>query len=192
MAQKPAYDAIVIGVSAGGLNALTRVLEKLPADFPVPVIVVQHRAKDDRSLLEEVVQQRCKVYVKQADEKEAAKQGIVYFAPPDYHLLIERDGTFSLTHDSPVNFSRPSIDILFETAAEVFKNKLLGIILTGANQDGAEGMEMIRQNGGTTIAQDPNTAEYPEMPRAAIKTGSIQHVMPLDDISRFLLSSIKA
>jgi two-component system chemotaxis response regulator CheB len=191
MEQQPLYDAIVIGVSAGGLNALTLLFEKLPSGFPIPVIVVQHRARDDRWLLEEVVQRKCKMHVKQADEKEAIKGGTVYFAPPDYHLLIEKDGTFSLTHDLPVNFSRPSIDVLFETAADVFKTRLLGIILTGANHDGAEGMRVIRRLGGTTIAQDPATADYPEMPNAAIKTGCIQHIMKLEDICRFLLNSIK-
>ena len=185
------YDAIVVGVSAGGLNALTRLLEKLPFNFPVPVIVVQHRARDDRSLLEEVVQQKCEVHVKQADEKETVKGGTVYFAPPDYHLLIEKDGTFSLTHDMPVNYSRPSIDVLFETAADVFRARLLGIILTGANHDGAEGISAISRYGGTTIAQDPATAEYPEMPNAAIRTGCVQHIMKLEDINRFLLNSIK-
>lgn len=191
MLQEAKYDAIVIGVSAGGLNATTRILENLPAGFPVPVIVVQHRARDDRWLLEEVVQRKCNMQVKQADEKERIKKGIVYFAPPDYHLLIEKDGTFSLTNEVPVNFSRPSIDILFETAAEVFNDRLLGIILTGANNDGAGGIQMIRKLGGTTIAQKPASAEYPEMPLAAIETGSVQHVMDLDEISRFLLSCLK-
>ena len=191
MNQNLVYDAIVIGVSAGGLSALTRLLENLPSDFPIPIVVVQHRARDDRSLLEEVVQQKCKVHVKQADEKEVAKGGVIYFAPPDYHLLIEKDGTFSLTHDPPVSYSRPSIDVLFETAADVFKNRLLGIILTGANSDGAQGIRVMSRYGGTTIAQDPATAEYPEMPNAAIRTGCIQHIMKLEDISRFLLNSIK-
>jgi two-component system chemotaxis response regulator CheB len=131
------------------------------------------------------------MHVRQADEKESIKGGVIYFAPPDYHLLIEKDGTFSLTHDLPVNYSRPSIDVLFETAADVFKTRLLGIILTGANHDGAEGIRAISRYGGTTIAQDPETAEYPEMPKAAIKTGCIQHIMKLEDISRFLLNSIK-
>jgi two-component system chemotaxis response regulator CheB len=185
------YEAVVIGVSAGGLYALTRVLGALPAGFPVPIIVVQHRSRDERFLLEEVLQTKCKVHIKQADEKEAIRPGIVYFAPADYHLLIEKDKTFSLTFDEPVNYSRPSIDILFETAAEVYKNNLLGIILTGANKDGAKGMKCIHKRGGTTIAQRPDTADFPEMPKAAIKTGSIQHVMTLDEIRDFLLDKMK-
>lgn len=185
------YDAIAIGVSAGGLYALTHILEALPAGFPLPVIVVQHRAKDERFLLEEVLQTKCNVLIKQADEKEAIQPGVVYLAPPDYHLLVEKDKTFSLSFDEPVNYSRPSIDVLFETAADVFRNKLLGIILTGANKDGAMGMKYIEKRGGTTIAQQPQTADYPEMPKAAIKTGSVQHVMNLDEIRNFLLGCMK-
>jgi len=187
MEMKYEYDAIVIGVSAGGLYALMHILQPLPARYPLPVIIVQHRAKDERDLLEEVLQQKCKIRIKQADEKEPIQRGVVYFAPPDYHLLIESNGTFSLTYDAPVNYARPSIDVLFETAAEVFKQRLLGIILTGANSDGARGIKKISLLGGTTIAQQPETAEYPEMPRAAIKTGYVQHILDPDAIGDFLL-----
>jgi two-component system chemotaxis response regulator CheB len=182
------YDAIVIGASAGGLYAMFRILQPLPADFPVPVIVVQHRSKDERALLEEVLQQKCKIDIKQADEKELIQPGRIYFAPPDYHLLVERNGTFSLSFDAPVNYSRPSIDVLFETAADVFKDGLLGIILTGANKDGALGIKKISLAGGTTIAQQPETADYPEMPRAAISTGFVQHILTPDKIGEFLLT----
>jgi two-component system chemotaxis response regulator CheB len=185
------YEAIVMGVSAGGLYALTHILSALPAGFPTPVIVVQHRSKDERFLLEEVLQTKCRIHIRQADEKEAIAPGIVYFAPADYHLLIEKDKTFSLSIDAPVNFSRPSVDILFETAADVYKNKLLGIILTGANKDGARGVKCIRKRGGTTIAQRPDTADFPEMPKSAITTGSIQHVMTLDEIRDFLLDHMQ-
>jgi two-component system chemotaxis response regulator CheB len=191
METKRKYDAIVIGASAGGLHALISILTPLPANYPIAVIVVQHRAKDERSLLEEVMRHKCHIGIKQADEKEAIQPGFVYFAPPNYHLLIESNGTFSLSYDAPVNFSRPSIDVLFETAADVFKKKLLGIILTGANKDGAEGMKKIRASGGTTIAQQPGTAEYPEMPQAAISTGAIQHILTPEAIGSFLLECIK-
>jgi two-component system, chemotaxis family, protein-glutamate methylesterase/glutaminase len=190
MELKKAYDAIVVGASAGGLYIMTRILQPLPVNFPLPVIVVQHRSKDERSLLEEVLQQKCTVRIKQADEKELIQKGIVYFAPPDYHLLIESDRSFSLSFDAPVNFSRPSIDVLFESAADVYKESLLGIILTGANGDGARGMKKISMLGGTTIAQSPQTADYPEMPKAAINTGYIQHIMSPDEISRYLLTLI--
>jgi two-component system, chemotaxis family, protein-glutamate methylesterase/glutaminase len=190
MELKKAYDAIVIGASAGGLYVMTRILQPLPANFPLPVIVVQHRSKDERSLLEEVLQQKCNVRIKQADEKELIQGGAVYFAPPDYHLLIENDRSFSLSFDAPVNFSRPSIDVLFESAAEVYKDRLLGIILTGANSDGARGIKKISMLGGSTIAQRLETADYPEMPKAAINTGYIQHIMSPEEISQYLLTLI--
>ncbi|MBO9205149.1 MULTISPECIES: chemotaxis protein CheB [Niastella] len=185
------YDAIVIGASAGGLYIMIRILKLLPANFNIPIIVVQHRAKDERTLLEEVLQQKCKVKIKQADEKELIQPGNVYFAPPDYHLLIENDGTFSLNCDPPVNYSRPSIDVLFETAADVYKQRLLAIILTGANKDGSYGIKKIALQGGTTIAQLPETADYPEMPRAAISTGHVQLVLDADAIGQFLLNTMK-
>jgi len=191
MNPKYAYDAIVIGASAGGLYAMMRMLKALPADYPIPVIIVQHRSKDERQLLEEVLQQHCSIHIKQADEKEKIRAGIVYIAPPDYHLLIEKDGTFSLSFDAPVNYSRPSIDVLFETAAGVFKEKLLGIILTGANKDGAQGIKEISLQGGTTIAQQPDTADYPEMPRAAINTGFVRYILTPDGIGDFLLDCMK-
>jgi two-component system chemotaxis response regulator CheB len=184
---KNEFDAIVMGASAGGLHALTRILQLLPPNYQLPVVVVQHRSKDQRNLLEEVLQQKCKVHIKQADEKELIQRGTVYIAPPDYHLLIESNGSFSLSFDPPVNFSRPSIDVLFETAADVFKQRLLGIILTGANSDGAQGIKKISLLGGTTIAQDPETADHPEMPRAAINTGHVQHILNPDAIGDFLL-----
>ena len=191
MKDKNVYDAIVIGASAGGLHALTRILQPLPGGFPVPVMVVQHRARDERNLLEEVLQQKCKVRIKQADEKEVIEKGVVYFAPPDYHLLIEKDRTFSLSFDVPVNFSRPSIDVLFETAADVYNERLLGIILTGANNDGAAGIMKISMRGGNTIAQSPETADYADMPKAAINTGYVRHIMSIDEISRYLLALVK-
>jgi two-component system chemotaxis response regulator CheB len=182
------YEAVVIGASAGGLYALSAILEALPVNFRIPVIIVQHRSKDERTLLEEVLAHKCRIRIKQADEKETIEKGIVYFAPADYHLLIERNRTFSLSCDARVNFSRPSIDVLFETASEVYKNKLLAIILTGANNDGAEGMRLVKEKGGTTIAQNPLTAQYPVMPKAALDTGSIQHVLDLREIRSFLIN----
>ncbi|SEO83527.1 chemotaxis protein CheB [Niastella yeongjuensis] len=185
------YDAIVIGASAGGLYIMIRILKLLPANFGIPIIVVQHRSKDERTLLEEVLQQKCKVTIKQADEKEMIQPGTVYFAPPDYHLLIENDGSFSLSCDAPVNYSRPSIDVLFETAAEVYKERLLAIILTGANKDGSNGIKKIATMGGTTIAQSLETADYREMPQAAINTGFVQLVLTPEAIGQFLLDTMK-
>lgn len=182
------YEAVVIGTSAGGLYALTTILEALPVDFPLPVIIVQHRSREERTLLEEVLKQKCKIKIRQADEKEMIQKGIVYFAPPDYHLLIERDHTFSLSYDERVNYSRPSIDVLFESAAYAYKSNLLAIILTGANHDGAAGIKVVRNLGGTTVAQDLKDALYPAMPRAAIETGGVQFVLSLNEIKAFLLN----
>jgi two-component system chemotaxis response regulator CheB len=183
---KPIFSAIVIGVSAGGLHALIHIFEHLPADFPIPIIVVQHRGKDYKELLEQVLQTKCLLKVKQADEKEKIEAGYIYTAPADYHLLIELDKTFSLTSDVYVKYSRPSINLLFETAAEVYKKDLLGIILTGASSDGSEGLLEIKRNGGYTIAQNPEMAEYPYMPQSAIAIGAVEIILSLDDIKHYL------
>lgn len=180
------YPVVVIGCSAGGLAALTYLLEKLPADFWVPIIIVQHRAKSHDDLLEKTLQHKCKVKIKQADEKEPIRKAYVYVAPPDYHLLVEQDETFSLSVET-VGYSRPSINVLFETAAEMFGNRLTGIVLTGASNDGAEGIKAISENGGTTIAQDPTEATHPVMPRSAIDTGAVQHVLKLEKIILHLI-----
>jgi two-component system chemotaxis response regulator CheB len=179
---------IVIGTSAGGLRALSILLEKLPVHYPFPVIVVQHRSKDHKELLEEVLQGKCRIKIKQADEKEKIEGGIVYIAPPDYHLLVETDRTFSLSSDTETLYSRPSIDVLFESAAIAYKNELTGIILTGSNNDGASGIAAIKENGGTTIAQNPLEAEYSRMPKASIETKSVEHIWTLTEIYTYLLN----
>lgn len=184
------YRAIVIGTSAGGLYALIKILSKLPSSFPLPVAIVQHRSKDQKDLLEEVLQSKCKIKIKQADEKEAIKNGIVYFAPPDYHLLIEDDQTFSLSADEPWLYSRPSIDILFESAAMVYREQLIAIILTGANRDGSRGIVAVNNFGGLTIAQQPDEAEYPDMPQAAIDTKKIKYIWTIGQINEFLIKSM--
>lgn len=188
MRNKTVYKAIVIGTSAGGLTALSSLLKVLPADYPFPIIIVQHRIKDQRCLLEEVLQYQCALTIKQADEKEAIKNGVVYIAPPDYHLLIEEDRTFSLSVDEHVLFSRPAIDVLFESAAIVFREQLVGILLTGASRDGAQGMSTIKEYGGKTIVQQPEEADFPFMPEAAIKTGMIDQVCTLLEMQHFLLN----
>lgn len=184
------YEAIVIGTSAGGLFALSSLLQNLPANYHLPLIIVQHRSKDQKNLLEDVLQARCQIRIKQADEKERITKGFVYIAPPDYHLLIERDKTFSLSADEPIRFSRPSIDVLFESAALTYRNSLIGIILTGANNDGSAGMKEIAQYGGLTIAQKPEEAEYPVMPAAALKKTQIQYIWTLSEIEDFLLNHL--
>ena len=180
------HKAVVIGVSAGGLDVLGRLLPLIPASFPLPVIVVQHlHPLQDRSFLE-ILGRSCALVVREAEEKEKALPGVVYFAPPNYHLMLESDATFSLSVDEKVNYSRPSMDVLFETAAEAFGPGLIGIILTGAGRDGAVGLRRIKENGGTTIVQDPATAQFPIMPMAAMEETKVDHVMNIEEIARFL------
>lgn len=190
--QKPVqYGAVVIGASAGGLNALSTLLSGLPENYTLPIVIVQHRAKEERDLLENVLQQKCVIKIKQADEKEEIKGGFIYVAPANYHLLVERDRTFSLSSNKTVNYSRPSIDILFETAAEVYKDELVGIILTGANDDGANGMKSIFSHNGMTIVQNPDEAQYPVMPKASIRTGAVKRILLLNEIQQFLIQLSK-
>jgi len=183
------FEAVVIGASAGGLQALILLLEDLPEDYRLPFIIVQHRGKDHRELLEELLQTKCLLNVKQADEKESILPGNVYIAPPDYHLLIEHDRTFSLTTDIHVNYSRPSIDLLLESAADVYHKHLIGIVLTGSNSDGTKGLLQIKHAGGLTIAQEPSTAEYSFMPESAVRAGAAIRVLTLQEI-KFYLQSI--
>ena len=179
-------EAIVIGVSAGGLYALSSLLEDLPAKYPLRVIIVQHRYRDPKDLLEQILQTRCQIKIKQADEKEKIEKNTIYFAPPDYHLLIEEDLTFSLSDDALVSYSRPSIDVLFESAALVYGTMLTGILLTGANSDGTNGLLAILKNGGDTIVQSPAEAQFPYMPQSAIDKGAAKRILTLAGIKKVL------
>jgi two-component system, chemotaxis family, protein-glutamate methylesterase/glutaminase len=180
------YEAIVIGVSAGGIEALGKILPKLPKDFSPAVIIVQHMNASSNDFLARYFDEMCSLRVKQADEKEMALPGTVYIAPPNYHLMLEDDRTFSLSIDAPVNFARPSIDILFETAAVVYGARLVGVVLTGASSDGSHGLRAIKNSGGLTVVQDPNTAEADFMPKSAIAVAEPDYVLPLEDIGGFL------
>ena len=180
------YQAVVMGLSAGGLNALQILLPTLPVAFTMPIVIVQHlHPQQERSFLEWLAR-ACSLPVREAEEKESARPGIVYFAPPNYHLLIESDRTFSLSIDPKVNFSRPSIDVLFETAAEVYGRWLIGIVLTGASRDGAAGLRRIKENGGLAIVQDPADAQSPAMPSAALTETAVDHVLKLTEIGELL------
>lgn len=180
------YEAVVIGTSAGGLAALTRVLSELRKDYPRPILLVQHRAKDSRELFEDILQKKCQLTIRQPEEKEKILAGCVYVAPPDYHMLVETDRTIAFSVEPPVQFSRPSIDVLFQSAAIVYQDKLVGIILTGSNNDGASGIKTISTFGGLTIAQDPAEAQYSFMTQAAINTKRVEFVWDLATIARFL------
>ncbi|MEE8479635.1 MAG: chemotaxis protein CheB, partial [Desulfobacterales bacterium] len=174
-------------VSAGGMNALPVVLSPLPPDFPLPVVVVHHVSPDsNNSYFISSLDERIQLKVKEADEKEPIMRGYVYIAPVNYHLLVEDDETFSLSVDAKVNYSRPSIDVLFESAVEVYKSKLIGIILTGANNDGAKGLKKINQHDGLAIVQDPKEAESDAMPRAALAACKADYVLSLEEIAGFL------
>lgn len=182
-------EAIVIGASAGGIDALSLLLPELPASLRAPVFVVQHLPKDRPSLLVEVFSSKCAWRVREAEDKETVEPGCIYFAPPDYHLLLEADGPQTvLSADEPVNFSRPSIDVLFESAADVYGSRLVGIILTGASQDGAAGLRKVQQSGGLTIVQQPSTAYAPLMAESARRLHPVDHVLELNDIAALLKS----
>lgn len=180
------FEAVVIGVSAGGFKALQVLVSGLPENLPVPLIIVQHRMASTDNYMVTSLDKKCRLSVKEADEKERILPGTVYIAPADYHLLIEKDRTFSLSTDEPVCYSRPSVDVLFETAADVYKSALIGIILTGANADGSQGIKKIKKLGGVTIAQDPKTAEASMMPLCAIQTNSVDYIVSLENISLFI------
>lgn len=181
------YDAIVIGVSSGGLNALKIIFAALPVHFSIPIIIVQHLGAHSDSNWIKILNEKSHLEIKEADEKEKIEKGKIYFAPPNYHLLIEKDKTFSLTIDQRVSFARPSIDVLFETAAEAYTNKLIGVVLTGSNYDGTEGIKRIKECGGLAIIQDPKTAESAYMPTSAIAAIVPDYVLPLEDIAEVLL-----
>lgn len=180
------FDAVVIGTSAGGLNAMEAILPRLSKAIPVPILVVQHVSPNSESYMVRHFEKRCSLRVKEAEDKEVAAAGVVYFAPPNYHLLVELDGTLSLSTEERVNYSRPSIDVLFKAAAEAYGDGLIGIILTGANHDGAEGLARVAELGGLTIIQSPATAEAKEMPQAALDALSPNHVLSLEEIGNFL------
>jgi two-component system chemotaxis response regulator CheB len=179
-------DAIVVGASAGAIQALSRILPALPADYPIPVLAVVH-VPPGRSDLAALLRTRCQVNVKEAEDKEPILPGHVYFGPPGYHLLVEEDRTVSLSSDEPVLYSRPSIDVLFETAADSYGERLVGVILTGANEDGAEGLRAVAAAGGVTLTEEPSAAFQAAMPLAALARCPSALAMTLDDIAAYLL-----
>ena len=180
------YQAVVCGVSAGGLDALKTLLSIVTSDFEPALVIVQHLHPQQDDFLVAHLGKVCRLPVIEAREKEAVKGGVVYLAPANYHLLIETDKTFSLCADEKVNFSRPSIDVLFETAAEAYGADLIGMILTGASSDGSVGLRRIKEKGGLAIVQDPRTAEYPAMPMAALEETQVDHILSIDRIGRLL------
>ncbi|MCF8495716.1 MAG: chemotaxis protein CheB [Alphaproteobacteria bacterium] len=180
------HEAIVIGVSAGGMEALKSILSVLPPSFSIPVAIVQHVARTSDSYLVEYLNRLSVLTVKEAESGESLTPGTVYLAPPGYHLLIESDRTFSLSVDARVNFSCPSIDVLFESAAEVFRSRLVGVVLTGANADGSQGIRKIKEYGGLAVVQNPKTAQASYMPQAALNVVKPDFILNLEQIAPFL------
>jgi two-component system, chemotaxis family, protein-glutamate methylesterase/glutaminase len=185
------YCAVAAGVSMGGVEALGILLGGLPGDFPLPLLIAHHISPDSRSSLANFLGAHCAIHVKEADEGEMIVPGTAYLAPPNYHLLVERDGTLALSVDPPVNFARPSVDVLFESAARAFGPGLIGIILTGANSDGAKGLKMIKDKGGLAIVQDPKDAAADSMPRSALAAVNADHVLPLSEIGPLLCTLVE-
>ena len=185
-ARRSGVDALVIGASAGGIDALMRLLPALPPAPRFPVVVLLHLPDDRESRLAAVFQQHLAQPVLQAEDKAVLAPGSIYFAPPGYHLSIERERCFSLSQEEPVHFSRPSIDVLMTSAADAYGTKLCGIVLTGASADGAEGLAAIGEAGGLTIVQDPRDAEIATMPAAAIRARTPDHILTLGAIGALL------
>ena len=181
-----AVELVVVGASWGGMKAIGALLGGLPSGFGAAVALAQHRGVTSTGGLSQVLQRQSALPVKDADDKEPIRPGCVYLAPADYHLLVE-PGEFALSVDQHVQFSRPSIDVLFESAADAYGSRAVGVLLTGSNEDGAEGLRAIQRRGGLTIAQDPATAEAPAMPAAAIRAGAADKVLALTAIAPLLV-----
>lgn len=178
-------DLLIIACSAGGMFILIDLLESLNENVGFAVLVVVHRNEKFQSSLEQMAQQKCKLQVKEAEEKEQIMPGVVYFAPGGYHLLVERDKTISLDDSEPVNYCRPSIDVTMQSAVEVYKKHIVAILLSGANKDGAEGIRAIYKSGGITLVQNPISAEVDVMPRAAIATKAVVSVFSDDQLKSY-------
>ena len=180
-------EAVVIGASAGGVEALLTIFSELKPGFRLPIIVVLHLPEERRSQLAEVFARRLPLAVREVQDKQPIVPGTLYFAGPGYHVSIEQDHSFSLSQEEPVHYSRPAIDYLFESAADVYQQRLAAILLTGANRDDAKGLSVVQQSGGLTIVQDPDEAQVATMPRAALDLFQPDCILPLRGIGRLLV-----
>jgi two-component system chemotaxis response regulator CheB len=179
-------ELVVIGASAGAVEALSAVLPALSSSYPLPLVIVVHLPANAPSLLPTLFSEKCALGATEAQDKQPLIPGLAYFAPPDYHVLVEPSRVLSLNADDPVNFSRPSIDVLFESAAASLGPGVLGILLTGANSDGADGLRAIQRAGGYTVVQDPATAQFSAMPEAALRLFRPDRVLTLPQIAALL------
>jgi two-component system chemotaxis response regulator CheB len=180
------YKAVVIGGSAGSFQGVVKILSQLPKGFPLPIIMALHRLKHVRHGFVEALSLKSVVQVTEPNDKEAIKKGAIYLAPANYHMSIELGNNFALSTEEMVNNSRPAIDITLGTSAYVYKDKLIGILLSGANKDGASGMKQIKDRGGVTIVQDPAECMIETMPKAALSATKIDHVLKVDQIVDFM------
>lgn len=181
------FALVVMGTSLGGLSALERILSDLPGEFPLPLAVVQHRSVESGEAMLHILRAYSALPIREPNDKEPIRPGYVYIAPADYHLLIEAEA-FALTTEAPVYYARPSIDVLFDSAADCYAERVIGVVLTGASGDGARGAAHIKAQGGTVIVQDPASAECPVMPRAAIASTQVDYIVPLAGVAPLLLS----
>jgi two-component system chemotaxis response regulator CheB len=184
------FDIVAVAASAGGLTALGQILSGLPAEFPVPILIVQHLDPRHRSLMVEILEKRTPLNVEQAKDKVPVAPGTIYIAPPDYHLLVDADGTLALSHSELVHFVRPSADLLFESVAASYRERAIAVVLTGTGRDGSMGVKAIKTMGGTVVVQDEETSEFFGMPGAAIETKSVDFVLPLNDIAPALIALV--
>jgi len=183
---KPRFELLVMGCSLGGMHALQTILGALPDDFCLPIAIVQHRYKTSNEMLPAFFRKTSKLKVVDAEDKAWIRDGHVYLAPANYHLLVEK-GSFSLSVDEAVAHSRPSVDVLFESAADAYGPALIAVVLTGSNQDGARGAREVKERGGFLVVQDPKTAEAPSMPEAAIAAARVDRILPLERIGPYLV-----
>jgi two-component system chemotaxis response regulator CheB len=185
-----AFDVVALAASAGGLAALSQVLSALPPDFPAAMAVVQHLDPRHRSLMADILSRRTELKVKQAEEGDVVAPATVYIASPNRHLLVNPDGTLSLSQSELVHFVRPSADLLFESVAASYKDRAIAVVLTGTGSDGAKGVQAIKKMSGTVIVQDEKTSEFFGMPGAAIHTGNVDFILPLEEIASALVTLV--
>jgi two-component system, chemotaxis family, protein-glutamate methylesterase/glutaminase len=186
------YGIVAIAASAGGITALGRVLGGLPADFPVPIVVVQHLDPRHKTIIAEVLGRRAKLPVTLAQQGEKAESGTIYIAPPNHHLLVGAEGLLTLSSSELVHFVRPSADLLFESVAGAYGPRAIACVLTGTGSDGTMGASAIKARGGTVIAEDPELAEFKGMPEAVVSAGYVDFVLPLDEIATVIRGLVLA
>lgn len=177
---------IVIGGSAGSLQVIFKIFKYIPADFPVPFLIALHRNVNFESALDELLSVKSNLKVKEVEEKDTIEPGYIYLCPADYHVLIEKNKTFALDYSEKIHHSRPSIDVVFKSASATFNERLLGILLSGANADGGDGLKIIKERGGLTIVQDPDESEVSYMPHHALQKFKADYVLESEEIGRFI------